>query len=106
MAHFWLSHIQKSNLPRFLRQFSSRLRSESPLLFIDSKFVAGYRKPFSKTDAEGNTYQLRTLADGSQYEITKNFLSKDEVVSALSPFCQSVEFVELDYLWSVKAVTK
>lgn len=106
MAHFWLSHIRKSKLKDFVSNLASRLKTGSSLLFIDSKFVEGYRKPFSKTDEEGNTYQIRTLADGSAYEITKNFLSKEEIISALEPVSKTVEVTEHDYLWAAKAVTK
>jgi demethylmenaquinone methyltransferase/2-methoxy-6-polyprenyl-1,4-benzoquinol methylase len=102
MAHFWLSHVPKAQLIPFLEQFIFHLNPESTLLFIDSKYVAGYRKPASRIDDAGNAYQLRKLKDGSTFEIVKNFLSKQELFDLFNSIGGNVEYVELDYLWAIK----
>ena len=102
MAHFWLSHVPKTGLASFVQKFVSHLDPQSKLLFIDSKYVAGYRKPPSKIDGAGDAYQLRMLKDGSTFEIIKNFLTKQELLNLFAPISRKVEFEELDYLWSLK----
>ena len=104
MAHFWLSHIPKATLSVFLKNFAAKLQPNATLLFIDSRYVAGYRTPPSRVDDKGNSYSLRRLKNGSTYEIVKNYLSKEDILSILEPLSKSVEFSELDYLWSAKAI--
>ena len=41
--------------------------------------------PLSRRDADGNTYQQRTLDDGSVHEVLKNFPTRDEALAALGP---------------------
>ncbi len=103
MAHFWLSHIPKSKLLGFIKHFVSRLEAGSVMLFIDSKYVSGYRKAPVRCDSESNTYQLRKLKDGSNFEIVNNFLAKQDILNTLHPFCKDIEYKELDYLWAAKA---
>jgi hypothetical protein len=39
------------------------------IVAIDNRYVPGSRTPIARTDAQGNTYQLRRLADGSRHEV-------------------------------------
>lgn len=57
MAHFWLSHVRRSDIPSFVSGFSRHFKSPSRLFFIDTKWVEGYRKPIVRRDRDGNTYQ-------------------------------------------------
>ena len=38
--------------------------------------------PVSRRDADGNTYQRRTLDDGSEHEVVKNFPDRDGALTA------------------------
>ena len=100
MAHFWLSHVRRSEISSFVKSFSRHFKPAGRLFFIDSKWVEGYRKPLSRRDEAGNTYQPRTLKDGSQYEILKNYFTEAEWVGYLGSF-GSVQVRELSYLWAI-----
>ena len=106
LATFWCSHVPKTQLAVFLQSFAYRLKKSGHLLLIDSKWVDGYRKPPSRSDEEGNTYQTRTLDDGSTFEVLKNFLSRDEVEQAVQSFSIGFEWLELEYLWAAKVVVR
>jgi SAM-dependent methyltransferase len=101
MAHFWLSHLPRSGLFDFVNGLRQLLQSGSRMLFVDTKWVDGYRKAIARSDAGGNTYHLRTLRDGSQYEILKNYFSRDEWIAHLEPF-GSVHIEELEYIWAIR----
>ena len=103
MAHFWWSHVALADQGRFLRHFVSRLTPDARLLMIDNRYVDGSSTPISRTDSDGNTYQLRRLADGSTYDILKNFPSRDDIGRALHPIARHVEVMELEYFWAVRA---
>jgi demethylmenaquinone methyltransferase/2-methoxy-6-polyprenyl-1,4-benzoquinol methylase len=100
MAHFWLSHVPRPDIRSFVDSFARCLKPRSRLLFIDSKWVEGYRKPIVRRDPYGNTYQQRTLKDGSQYEIMKNYLTPAELTDSLQSF-GVVRVEELQYVWGV-----
>ena len=100
MAHFWLSHVRRSDISQFMSGFARHFKSRSRLLFIDSKWVDGYRKPILRSDQDGNTYQLRTLKDGSQYEILKNYFTEAEWIALLGS-SGSLQVHELRYSWAI-----
>jgi len=64
-AGFWLSHVPKQRLHAFLRGLHAALRPHAKVVFLDNRFVDGSSTPISESDADGNTYQTRTLDDGT-----------------------------------------
>ena len=100
MAHFWLSHVSRSEISSFLKSFCRHFKAGNRILFIDTKWVEGYRRPLSRRDEDDNTYQLRTLKDGSQFEILKNYFTGAELAAWLGAF-GSVEVRELTYNWAI-----
>lgn len=106
MAHFWWSHVAKADQMRFLAGLTRCLAPGARLLMIDNRFAAASSTAISRRDASGNTYQARQLADGSTYEVLKNFPSPAELRTALGGIASSVEVLELDYFWAVNATLR
>jgi SAM-dependent methyltransferase len=104
MAHFWWSHVPKAEQQKFLSHFASRLCKGADLLMIDNNFVAGSSTPISRTDAAGDTYQLRALGGAEQHEVLKNFPSTSDIEAALGPFCSKVHVLQLKHYWAVSGV--
>lgn len=103
MAHFWWSHVSLADQQRFLSHFASKLRPGAKFLMIDNAHVPGSSGPISRTDAKGNTYQLRALASGAQFEVLKNFPTTGELQAALATVCTSVDVLQLTYYWALSA---
>lgn len=99
MAIAWWSHLRKSEIKRFLDGYHRLFRSGSVLIFMDNRFVAGSSTAISRTDDEGNTYQLRHLEDGTNHEVLKNFPSEDEVKNMLDGIAVEVHWADLPYYW-------
>lgn len=87
---FWWSHVPKTRIRPFLSAFHSRLPDGAKIVMIDNQYVHGSSTPISRRDAEGNTYQLRRLEDGSEHEVLKNFPSDEDIVSSLDGFAKGV----------------
>ena len=100
-AGFWWSHIPEARLPVFLDQFHSKLKPDALVVFVDNCYVEGSSTPVSRTDADGNTYQLRVLGNGEQYEVMKNFPTECELREALDGLSAGFEYHRLDYYWYV-----
>ena len=97
---FWWSHIPKSKLSTFIKSLHSKLDDYALVLLIDNnRYVEGNSLPVSRHDAEGNTYQKRRLADGSEHEILKNFPTKAGLVEQLTPYAHDIKIELLTYYW-------
>ena len=100
-AGFWWSHVARSRVDAFLASLHARLDPGARVLLLDNRYVEGSSTPLAGFDAEGNTFQMRTLADGSSVRVMKNFPAEDELRGALSPFAASFEYVALPHYWLV-----
>lgn len=101
-AAFWWSHIPKARLQAFLDQFHSKLKSDAVVVLVDNCYVEGSSTPISRTDASGNTYQIRVLGNGDQYEVLKNFPTEWELKEVVDGVSEGFEYQRLDYYWYVR----
>jgi demethylmenaquinone methyltransferase/2-methoxy-6-polyprenyl-1,4-benzoquinol methylase len=101
-AGFWWSHVPRRDLPRFLQGLRRVLAPGARVVFLDNRYVPGSSTPLSRTDAQGDTFQARTLADGSRHEVLKNFPEPAELRAAVLPYADAAGAVEvrlIDYYW-------
>jgi SAM-dependent methyltransferase len=98
-AGFWWSHVERAALPRFLDGLHHRLAPGATVVFVDNRYVEGSSTPISRVDADGNSYQLRTLDDGSTHEVLKNFPSARELERAVAGRAEEVDVMELPHYW-------
>ena len=93
LAVFWWSHVPRERIGEFLASLHARLEPGARVVLMDNRFVEGSSTPISEIDAQGNTYQLRRLGDGSQIRVLKNFPSEAELRACL-PATLNVEMLE------------
>src|SRR5262245_55360490 len=84
-AGFWWSHVALARLAPWLALLHSRLDAGARVVLLDNRFVDGSSTPISRRDDDGNTYQQRTLDDGSAHEVLKNFPDRDGALAAIGP---------------------
>jgi predicted O-methyltransferase YrrM len=96
---FWWSHIRRADIPRFLAGVRARTGPGTTLVLADNRYVPGSSTPISRTDEAGDTYQLRQLGDGREYEIVKNFPGREQVAADLDSAATDFSWTELDYYW-------
>lgn len=99
LAMHWWSHLLRSDIKAFLENYHRAFQSGALLAFIDNRFVPGSSTPISRTDNDGNTYQMRRLSDGSSHEVLKNFPAEGEVRSLLTGSVTDLEWRQFDYYW-------
>lgn len=99
-AGFWLSHVPRARIPEFLAGLHAKLAPGAKVVFLDNRYVAGSSTPVSGQDAEGNTYQVRRLADGSEYRVLKNFPTAQEM--AAWPGVTGARVHEWEYYWALE----
>lgn len=103
---FWWSHVPRAKGRSFLQGFHRVLSPGARVMLIDNAYVEGSNTPLSRTDAEGNTYQIRRLDDGSIHEVLKNFPTQSELLSAVDGLGTEVRVEFLKYYWILSYVPR
>ena len=99
LAAFWWSHVPLGRLDEFLRGATRAVAPGALLVFIDNRYVEGSSTALSQRDSEGNTYQTRSLDDGSTHEVLKNFPGEAELRARAGQGASSVIIESSDYFW-------
>ena len=99
LAGFWWSHIPRERIQAFLECWHRRLGPGARVVILDNRYVEGSSTPISRQDGQGNTYQERHLADGTEHEVLKNFPARMELLSVLGTTAIDVRLAELRYFW-------
>jgi demethylmenaquinone methyltransferase/2-methoxy-6-polyprenyl-1,4-benzoquinol methylase len=99
----WWSHIPLSRIPEFLTAFHSKLETGSVVMFADWHEDEFFRSIFSHYDDEGNLIQKRSLPDGQEFQVIKNFPSEAELRRHLQGFADKIECIEFTELgrWGI-----
>lgn len=99
---FIWSHIKLQELELFLNTVNKLVKPGGTVIFADNNYVEGSNHPLTEQDAQGNSYQARSLENGSQYKILKNFPTENFVRSTLKEIASNVTFINFKYFWLVK----
>jgi SAM-dependent methyltransferase len=99
LSVFWWSHVPRARLRDFLRDFHSIFLPGARIVFIENRYVEGSSTPISRTDEQGDTYQIRRLDDGSTHEVLKNFPTESELRAAVEGLAADVRVELLQYYW-------
>jgi hypothetical protein len=84
MTCFWLSHVPRARLTAFLGSLASRLRPGSPVVLADNMYVPGVGGELLSPVGSLDTYKRRTLADGSEHLVLKNYFAQSELRALLA----------------------
>jgi demethylmenaquinone methyltransferase/2-methoxy-6-polyprenyl-1,4-benzoquinol methylase len=98
-AGCWWSHVPLARLPGWLALLHARLEPGARVVFLDNSFVQTSSTPITRRDADGNTYQRRTLDDGSVHEVLKNFPTRDEAFALLGARALEREWIAHEHYW-------
>jgi SAM-dependent methyltransferase len=91
LANFWLSHVPKARIDAFLLGFHKRLGSGATVFMADNSYLPGVGGELVVRPGIADTFKLRTLADGSQYEVLKNYYDADQLQRLLAPWASELQ---------------
>ncbi|KTT18385.1 class I SAM-dependent methyltransferase [Pseudacidovorax intermedius] len=100
-AGFWWSHIPLDRIDGFLQGLHRTLKPGAQVVFIDNLFVPGSSTPIAEHDSDGNTWQLRRLADGTTHRVLKNFPSRDALLAAVQPHARISAYRAWAHFWAL-----
>ncbi len=99
-AGFWFSHVPKSRRREFLIGLNRVLQKGAKVIFLDNSYVQGSSTPLTESDDEGNTYQHRTLADGSLHSVLKNFPTESELIESIDGLGAHPAYRTWQHFWA------
>ncbi|TCO80610.1 demethylmenaquinone methyltransferase/2-methoxy-6-polyprenyl-1,4-benzoquinol methylase [Plasticicumulans lactativorans] len=98
-AGLWFSHVPLAARTPFLVGLHRHLRPRARVILIDNNDIQLRDFPITETDADGNTYQHRTLRDGSVHRVLKNFPGERALRDLVAPFADAVDYRGLENFW-------
>ena len=106
IANFWISHVPKSNLQAFLRQFHKRLQTGAAVFMIDNLNTPGYGGEFVEIADSEDTFKLRELSDGSKHRIIKNYFEPQQLREILEPHASDIVVDRREHYWWLSYTVK
>ncbi|GAB1388548.1 MAG: hypothetical protein AMXMBFR78_04020 [Rubrivivax sp.] len=99
-AGFWWSHVPLQRLAGWVGTLHARLAPGARVVVLDNRFVAGSSTPLTRRDAHGNTYQQRSLDDGSTHEVLKNFPDAQALRTVLGEAATDFAWTAWTHYWA------
>lgn len=101
-AGCWWSHVPLQRLPAWLARLHERLAPGARVVMLDNSFVQTSSTPITHHDEHGNSYQMRTLDDGSVHEVLKNFPSFEQARALLGPRAVAPRWHAWEHYWALE----
>lgn len=101
LANFWLSHVPRARIDKFLDGLHSRLGKDALVFFCDNTFEEGRGGEFVRQEGAQDTFKIRTLSDGSKHKVLKNYYDEDQLKSILSPLSKNLTIHTRKWFWWV-----
>lgn len=89
-AMFWLSHVPRRRVASFLRGMHEKLTPGAVVFMGDGVYV-GTRGGLISSPGGEDTFQMRTLEDGSVHSVLKNYYDEQGLRKLLSPYTNDLE---------------
>jgi SAM-dependent methyltransferase len=90
----WWSHIPKSMIPGFVKGLHTKLVKEAKVIFVDMLPSESLDRMFSHHDEEGNLIHKRSLSDGKEFYVVKNFPTEKELKKVFQGKVSDFEFYQ------------
>jgi SAM-dependent methyltransferase len=100
-AGFWWSHVPLARLAWWLESLHAKLQPGARIVFIDNRYVEGSSTSIARRDGDGNTYQQRTLDDGSTHEVLKSFPTREQAMDAIGANTHNAHWHQWTHYWAV-----
>jgi demethylmenaquinone methyltransferase/2-methoxy-6-polyprenyl-1,4-benzoquinol methylase len=91
--------VPLQQLPGWLALLHTKLEPGARVVMLDNRYVQASSTPLSRRDDAGNTYQNRTLDDGSVHEVLKNFPTREQAFAMLGPRAADPAWIEYAHYW-------
>jgi len=99
LVSFLWSHLTKGEQEKMLATLKKRLGKDVLLVILDESFVEGFSETTARTDAEGTTWEIQTLADGTRFELPKSYPSDSALRKRLGNVGKEIKIERVEFFW-------
>jgi SAM-dependent methyltransferase len=109
LANFWFSHVPKGGIPEFLRGLHERMihsgaNSGAHIFMADNCYTRRIGGELVTVEGSADTFKRRTLGDGSQHVILKNYYDAEQLAGIFGPFATEINVHVGQCYWWVSYV--
>jgi SAM-dependent methyltransferase len=90
LAMQWLSHVPQARMAEFLEGWHGRLGSGAEVFLGDNQLTAEWVDDLIRRPGESDTYEPRSLPDGREYVIVKNYFAEDQLRALVEPVAEDI----------------
>lgn len=101
MANFWFSHVPKKQIKEFLTLLHKSVTPNSPILFTDGVYREELGGILIKKEGSEDTWKRRKLENKEEFDILKNYYSKEELEELFSPYSDNIKVIYMTHFWVV-----
>jgi len=84
LATFWLSHVRIEDVDDWIEHMHGVLAPGARVFIADNTYIEGVGGRLVTREGDPNTFKLRTLNDGSQHLVVKNYYTAGELLELFS----------------------
>jgi len=99
LVAFWWSHMPRRRVVGFLERLHALLEPGALVVCMDNTFVPGESTPITRVDEDRNTFQLRRLENGHEFDVVKNYPTEDELRAAIGTLATGIDVKWLRHYW-------
>ena len=103
-AAHWISSVPRVRRLAFFQELATVLVPGAEVVLLDHNYVEGVSSPIADTDADGNTYQITRIKDGSNVRILKNYPTEAELRFALGNRGVRTKLTQWKHFWAFEYV--
>ena len=95
LATFWLSHVRIEDVDDWIEHMHGVLAPGARVFIADNTYIEGVGGRLVTREGDPNTFKLRTLNDGSQHLIVKNYYTAGELLELFGRHTDGVKQEDL-----------
>ena len=104
-AGFLISHILRGHLRSFFERLNAALQPGTTVMLVDNALADRTLRPIHSIDAEGNTYERRSLRRNCpEFRVLKNYYSDSELAKAVAAGSMNMMIERGHYYWLIMYV--
>ena len=101
MANFLFSHIPRKDIAKFLQTVHDSLDKNAFVMFVDSNYQEGQGGILVNKEGHEDTWKRRKLNNGEEYDVLKNYFSKEELKNIFGKYTKKLEIKYMKNFWIV-----
>jgi hypothetical protein len=99
VAEFCWSRLKREEQDGFLAKLRKAAGKDALLVLLDEVYVEGLSNPVARTDAQGTTYEVVSMPDGTRIERPMSYPTDSALRKRLANAAKEIRIARWEYFW-------